>query len=264
VGMLDYSELTKKYAPWSMSKANLAKNCPLAFDFKYVRKIRGTTPVRSPAARIGTAVHQILETYLQGMDIKESVQRALVDNKLTTDEMDDVAAYVHNVMSFKNRLSDFQKRHSIAETHVEVRFGLTDDLQPAEFFGKNVFMRGVWDIAMRAGDHAIIVDHKTGLVPATPEAVFDKHGDQMKLYSIAGLNRFPGIKGSQTAFHFVMSEEIVFAKMVPAARIKDEYVPWYVNYLNNCSRDIPTKEARTGWLCKFCEYTHLCPKKRGP
>jgi RecB family exonuclease len=262
--MLDYSETTLKYAPWSMSKANLAKNCPLAFDHKYVRKAKGTTPAKSPAARIGTAVHQILELYLQDMDIKVAVQRALIDNKLTTDEKDDVASYVHNIISFKKRLSEFKERHSITETHVEVRFGMTDDLQPTEFFGKDVFMRGVWDIAMRAGNHAVIVDHKSGLCPSSPEAAFEKHSDQMKLYSIASLHRFPGIEGAQTAFHYVMSEEIFFAKTVTASQIQNSYVPWYVRYLNDCSRDITTKEARTGWLCNFCEFTHLCPKKRNP
>lgn len=264
VGMLDYSELTQKYAPWSITKANLAKTCPLAFDFKYVSKAKGTTPAKSPAARIGSAVHQVLELYLQDMDIKDAVQRALIDNELTTDEKDEVASYVHNIISFKGRLSKYKKKHNISEVHIEVRFGMTDDLKPTEFFGKNVFMRGVWDIAMRAGDHAIIIDHKSGLCPSSAEAAFDKHGDQMKLYSIASLHRFPGIIGAQTAFHYVMSEEIFFGKTITTTQIQDQYIPWYVSYLNDCSKDITTKEARTGWLCKFCEFTHLCPKKRTP
>lgn len=262
--MLDYSDSTLKYAPWSMSKANLAKNCPLAFNMKYVNKVRGATPAKSPAARIGTAVHQVLETYLQDMDIKESVRRALIDNKLTTEEMDDVASYVHNIMSFKKRFMAYKKKHNVSETHIEVRFGMTADLKPAEFFGKDVFMRGVWDIALRTGDYAVIVDHKSGMCPSSAEAAFEKHGDQMRLYSIASLHRFPGMVGAQTAFHYVMSEEIFFGKLVTATKITNEYIPWYVKYLNDCSRDVDTKEARTGWLCKFCEYTHLCPKKRNP
>ena len=262
--MLEYSDLTKEYAPWSMSKANLARTCPLAFDWKYVSRVRGKTQARSPAARIGTAVHQVLELYLQGTDLQTAVQRACIDNKLTTNEMDDVVSYVHNIMSFKNRLEKFKKRHKISEVHVEERFGFTEDLRPTGFFAKDVFMRGVWDIAMRAGDHAVIIDHKSGMAPADTSSVFDKHGDQMKIYSIAGLNKFPGIQGSQTAFHYVVSEEIVFADMVPVSKIQNKYIPWYVDHLNRCSRDIPTKEARTSWLCNFCEFTHMCPKKGNP
>lgn len=260
--MLDYSELTRKFAPWSISKANLAKNCPLAFDFKYVRKVRGTSRAKDSAARIGTAVHQVLELYLQKKDIKEATRRAFIDNELTTEEMDEAASYTHNIVSFKERLSKFKERHKVSKTFIEARFGMTADLRPTEFFGKDVFVRGVWDISMIAGKYAIIIDHKSGMCPSNTEEIFKRYGDQLKLYSIAALNKFAGIAGIQTAFHFVMSEEIVFSKTITASQVREKYIPWYVQFLNECSSDIPTREARPSWFCKFCEYANLCPRKR--
>lgn len=259
--MLDYSELTRRYAPWSLSKAKLAKNCPFSFDCRYVRKLRGIAPPKGSAGRIGVAVHQVLEVYLQGDSIKEAVRRAFADNELTTNEMDDVMSYMHNIVSFKDRLTKYKQRHNIIETHVEVRFGMTNDLKTAQFFGKNVFMRGVWDIAMRTQEHAVVVDHKSGMLSSDTD-VFERYGDQLKLYAIAALDRFPGIKGVMSAIHYVMSEDIIFSPMISTRKIREQYVPWLADYLNNCSRDIETKEARVGWYCQFCDYTHVCPEKR--
>jgi len=247
-----------------MSKAALARNCPLAFNLKYVDKVKAKVKASSAAGRIGTAVHQVLENYLKGTDIREAIRKAFIDNKLTTNEMDEVAGFAHNIIAFKKRLETFKTKHRIVEVDVEVRFGFDQDLRPTKFFDDHVFMRGVWDLAMRAGNHAIIIDHKSGAKPSTDKDVFDKHGDQMRIYSIAALNRFPGIVGVQSAFHYVGAEDIVFGQMVSSETIRNQFVPWYIDHLNSCAEHIPSRAARTGWFCSFCEYVPMCPVKGAP
>jgi len=256
------SELARKYAPWSMSKAGLAENCPFAFDLKYVTRSRGKVPPRSSAGAIGRAVHQVLESLLKGApisEIKKEMFRAVVNEKLTTPEIEDVMGYTHNIKSFIKRLDAYRDKHGIDDTLVEGRFCFTHDFSTTKYFGKDAFFRGVWDVAMRADKHLIILDHKSGEAGNT-EKVLERYDKQRRFYSIAALCKFPEIEGVHTAFHYVQSEEIIWAKeMDSVRRIKNEYIPWYIDYLNRCATEVTTKATRKGWHCSYCDYTHICP-----
>ncbi len=261
---VEFTKLTLAHAPWSMSKANLAKSCSLAFDLKYVKRVRGKTPPRSSAGSIGRAVHQILEALLKGTpasEIKNEIFRAAVDERLTTPEIEDVMGYTHNINAFLKRLDAYRKKHGITEIDVEERFSFSQDFVPVKYNGPAAFFQGVWDIAMLAGDRVILLDHKSGEL-GNPDKVLDRYDNQRRFYAIAALKRFPGIKGVHVAFHYVQSEEIIWAKeMDTLKRIRDEYIPWYVMHLNECSENIPAKSPQKGWQCSFCNYTRICPIK---
>lgn len=261
---IEFSDLTLAHAPWSMSKAGLASNCSFAFDLKYVRRVRGKTPPRSSAGAIGRAVHQVLEALLKGAPISEmknEIFRAVIDEKLTTPEIEDVMGFSHNIKSFIKRLDTYKEKHAIddANTVVEGKFCFTKDFLPAKYMSSAAFFRGVWDVVMLAGDRAIILDHKSGDM-GNPDKVLDRYDNQRRFYAIAAMNRFPGIKAVHTAFHYVQSEEIIWAKEADTAgRINNEYIPWYKDYLNRCSAEITAKIPRKGWHCSFCNFTHICP-----
>jgi hypothetical protein len=259
---IEFSKLALEHAPWSMSKASLADNCPFGFDLKYVKRVRGKMPPKSSAGAIGRAVHQVLENHLRGLpvdEMKNQIFRASVDEKLTTPEIEDVMGYARNILSFLKRLETYKERHSIEKMFVETKFSFSRDYTPTKYNGEGEFFKGVWDLVMRVGNVAIIVDHKSGEVKE-PDKVLEQYDNQRRFYAIAAISHFPGVEEVQTAFHYVQSEEIIWAKEIDTIRrIRKEFIPWYVDHLNRCAEKIPTRRPQKGWQCSFCNYTHLCP-----
>lgn len=259
---IEFSDLTLKHAPWSMSKANLARNCSLAFDLKYVKHVRGKRPPRSAAGSIGRAIHQILEALLKGVplsEIKGEIFRASIDERLTTPEIEDVMGYTHNIAAFLKRLDAYKEKHQVTKTAVEERFSFSRDFLPVEYNTPDTFFRGVWDLVMHIGDELVILDHKSGEL-GNPEKVLERYDNQRRFYAIGALNQFPDLKNVHVAFHYVKVEEIVWAKERDSAkRIRDEYIPWYIAHLNQCTENIPSRSPQKGWHCSFCNYTRMCP-----
>ena len=62
----------------------------------------------------------------------------------------------------------------------ELKFGLTAEWEPADFFGRDVWMRGVWDLVSLESRGVRVVDHKTG-------KVYPETTDQLRLYAAAAL-----------------------------------------------------------------------------
>ena len=172
--------------------------------------------------------------------MKERILRAVVSEKLTTPEIEDVLGYAHNIKSFVKRLDVYKAKHAIAskDTLIEGKFCFTKDFLPTKFNGPDAFFQGIWDVVMTSGDRAIILDHKSGQM-GNPEKILERYDKQRRFYAIAALNRFPEIQAVQTGFHYVQEEEIIWAKEEDGAkRIRDEYIPWYIDYLNQCSAQI--------------------------
>lgn len=78
------------------------------------------------------------------------------------------------------------------EKFAEMKFGLTKDLAPTEFFGDDVWVRGVLDLTIVQGDTAIVLDWKTGKPKADPS--------QLELFSAATLALYPTVTTVKSAF----------------------------------------------------------------
>lgn len=48
------------------------------------------------------------------------------------------------------------------DKHCEVKYGLTRDMQPVDFFAPNVAIRGLADLTIRRPDVSVVVDYKSG------------------------------------------------------------------------------------------------------
>lgn len=277
-----FSPAAKQFAPWSMSKAESAKQCSFAFNLKYLKRIKGTAPPTSAASRIGKAAHEVLEGVLKdesGAPLKQIarlINKAKIDHELTSYEIEEVMALTHAIANFYQRLTKYREGKGVTDTLVEYRFGLRADLAPTSFWGapipnagvdergrpvKDVFFRGVWDLLMLASGYAVILDHKSGVPPKDVSDMKAHYAHQLNLYAVAALSLFPEIKGVQSALHFLQSEEIIWGDMVTADEIRGRLIPWYVNYINQSAAAVETNVAKKGWYCEFCEYTSLCPLK---
>lgn len=279
----EFSEEAIRFAPWSMSKAKSATNCGLAFNLRYVQKIKGTTPPASPAERIGKGAHLVLEEFIKlatredpRAKLAQLIAKASVDFKLTSPEIEELTALAHNINNFRNRLDAYRVNKGVTETRVERRFGLRQDMTPTTFWGKidpalgvdtngkpikDIFFRGVWDLIMQASGYVIILDHKAGTPPKEIDTTRERHGDQLKLYAVAALCLYPELIGVQSGIHYVQNEEIIWDDMLSAEKIREELIPWYADFLNTAGAAATTTAPKIGWYCSFCEYVERCPLK---
>jgi len=269
-----------RYHPWSMSKAQLAKNCSYAFGLKYVDRVKGVVQEDSAAGRIGKAAHEALESVIKAKTVtalKRALVKATVDHKLTTTEIEELTSYTHNIASFHERLLRYVEKKNVTEMSVERRFGLRVDMRPTSFWGKelvgssankdergrprkDVFFRGVWDLVLTTHGHTIIIDHKSGAVPQKIEDAISQHDHQLKLYAVAALILFPQTLGVQSALHYLQSEEIIWeGSMRSAQQIREELFPWYIEYINQAAGAVAARRPSKGWYCAYCEYTDSCP-----
>lgn len=90
---------------------------------------------------------------------------------------------------------------------VEYKFGLTKDLLPTEFFGANVWVRGVLDLSVVRPDEAVILDWKAGKRKADM--------DQLKVFAMSGFSLWPYVKRIKTGYVWLQSGQLdaeVFSK----------------------------------------------------
>lgn len=74
----------------------------------------------------------------------------------------------------------------------EHKFGLTHALKPTEFFGKDVWVRGVIDLSVMRSKSATVLDYKTGK-PKTD-------GDQLKLFAAVTFALYPHLERVTTGY----------------------------------------------------------------
>ena len=257
---LNYSDAAIRFAPWSLSKAHTAIHCPFKFKLQYIERLSIKGLPRARSTMLGIATHEALEWVLRGKhSLQEALRRAAIKSELTSVEMDDLFALSHNIENFLQRLAKFKKVKSVTEQFVEYRFALTKDLEPTEYWGDNVFVRGVWDLCLRAqGKYLIIIDHKTGYVGGV-----EAHEDQLNMYAIAGLHTFDNVRGVQSALNYIKDDSgVAWADMHSAQYIEETLTPWFAKFINRAAEAAERTKAKKGFWCSYCEYTEQCPLKQ--
>lgn len=255
--VMTFSKFIEQYGPWSLSKLEVARNCGHRFWLKYVEKKKEQVAIR-PEGRVGAAAHKAIELVLKGEIPKRAFTVAAVDNKLTTNEIDDLMTFQETIDGFLKRIDKFKSTRPVNKQFVEFQFGLSKDLKQTTFFAKDVFIRGVWDYGLHLqSDDLILIDHKSG----QPSTEIDKHKDQLNFYSLAGRIMYPTIRGVQSALHYLRNGSIVWGKYTSVKEIDKELVQWFIDYLNSTGAGF-VKEPRPGWYCNYCGYPS-CPLHPG-
>jgi hypothetical protein len=163
-------------APWSFSRIKAFDTCPKQFYHTYI--LKEFPYEETDATRYGNEFHKAAELFIRdGKPIPERFAFAR-----TT--LEALAA-------------------KPGDKHCEYKFGLTRDLQPCSFFAKNVWFRGVIDLAIIDGDRAFIVDYKTG-----KSARYAETG-QLELMALAVFKFFPEVKKVNAGLLFVVADEFI-------------------------------------------------------
>lgn len=91
------------------------------------------------------------------------------------------------------------------EKHCELKLGLTEDLHPCDFFGKNVWWRGVADLVVMSpcGTKARLIDYKTGKNSKYVDM------EQLDLLSAALFLHYPKLTTIRAGLLFVILNEMV-------------------------------------------------------
>lgn len=252
-----------KHVAWSLSKAQLALNCSLSYDWKYKKRRKGFR-ITKGAGRIGTAVHFALEQMLLGkvLNVEDALRMGCNQGDLTVPEVHQAYDFTGNIQRFVDRFATWKERLNVDDddVYVEKRVGITKDYTACKFFDKQVWFRGVWDLAaiLRQSERTVMVitDHKTG----APADNTDKYEDQFRCYAVTAPVFFPEVTHIRCQIHYVKTGDIVpREKMYTVEEITTELRPWLNQFVAKAEKAKEQSTPCQGWWCDYCSYKPWCP-----
>lgn len=211
---------------WSYSKIKSFENCPKQF---YHTNVLKEFPFQDTTATIyGKEFHTACELFIR-------------DGKALPPQF----SFMEETMQ---RLAAMP-----GDKHCELKMGLTADLEPCDFFAKDVWFRGIADLIVIDGETARYVDYKTGKS--------SKYADtgQLQLMALAVFKHFPQVKKVKGALLFTIANDMVKQDY----SVTDEGVlwkPWVQKYAAlQKATETGVWNPRPSGLCKkHCPVTE-CP-----
>lgn len=220
-----------KPAPWSHSRLSAFENCPRQYYETTVAKTVQET--KGEATIWGEEVHKHFENRLgEGIPLPPALE-------------------MHE--DFMQVLDNFP-----GEKLVEARIALNTKLEPCEFFGSDVWYRGVIDYGKIHENFAHLIDHKTG-------KSHNKFG-QLKLFALHTFAAYPQVDEVRCDYYWTQSKSTSGATytrdMIPD--LWQQFVPSLKQYAEAYITD--TWQPRQSGLCAgwcpvtTCEFWR--PKRR--
>lgn len=253
-----------KYAPWSISKANLLVLCGQQFEHKYVTKAKEVR--KSSSSRVGVVAHSLLEAELTkpGQELVALLDATREKDALTTEEYREVLTRIPAIADFGKRIRKFKEANGVKQELIEHKLAIKSDFTRTTFFDNGGLLRGVLDHGMITQDNVMIVlDHKSGRKKPMSE-----HSTQFYAYMLMVVANFP-VSAVQCGINYIGSQTVDwFPKQngESGAWSREDISklqPWLATYLNNSSSKLRMIEEHavlpeTGWQCEFCGYVDSC------
>jgi len=187
-----------KAAPWSFSRIKAFEQCPKQF---YHEKVLKQYPfIQTEAMIYGNQFHKACEDYIgKGEPLPE------------------------RFMYIKDALDKLNQREGVKIC--EQRLGVTANLEPCTFGARNVWFRGIVDLAILDEDSGIgwIIDYKTG-----KSAKYADKG-QLELMALAIFAHYPKITSIRAGLLFVVANKLVKETYEVADRA-NLWEKWSSNY----------------------------------
>lgn len=140
--------------PWSHSSINQFETC--GRQYEEIKVLRNFQDQKNPASLWGDEFHKAAERWLKGMaDLPADLD---IDARLAHLALSD--ALPANMVQYEGYLKQFITRPGI--TLAEQEYAINRQLQPCEFFGADVWGRGIIDVLTLLDNVAWVDDHKTG------------------------------------------------------------------------------------------------------
>jgi hypothetical protein len=155
----------KLKSPWSYSSLSAFLKCPRQFDL--VRNKKVVKDQGNEATVWGSRVHDALEHRIK--------------------DRTPMPAGLERFESVAQELESWSD-----DWITEEKFGLTENLEPTDFFARDVWCRGVLDVYTVRGNRAFVADYKTGKM--RPDM------SQLKLFAAAIFHKYQHVDKIKTAF----------------------------------------------------------------
>ena len=203
---------------WSYSALKEYLNCPKQYqELKVLKRYEKST---SEQMLYGTEVHKALEDYVRdNVPLAKNYQRfkGIVDVLITIE----------------------------GAKYPEHKVAITKDKQPCDFDDPNRWVRGIMDLLIIDGDHAFIVDYKTGS---------NRYPDpkQLRLMALMTFIHFPEVQKIKGGLLFVMHNSFISEEYT-----RDEVNTSWGHFTPSLARLSHSYESDT-WvpnptpLCKYC------------
>ena len=129
-----------------------------------------------------------------------------------------------------------------------MKMGLTEDLEPCDFFAKNVWWRGIADLVVvnKEKGLAYSVDYKTGKNARYADT------KQLDLVATAIFKYFPEVKRVKSGLLFVVSNEFIRAEHEADSIDKYLDAPRQLLARLDNAMENDVWNAISGPLCRFC------------
>jgi len=249
------SQFVLEHAPWSVSKADTAKECPKKFWFAYVVKEKRKTNVD---ALVGKAAHKALEYALSGRSVSKSIDFAIEEYELTSPEIERMWAFLPAMEHFLRKFRFYCEKHGTHEPKLEQKLAvdLEGNIVKNFFDNENAFLRGVVDISVRFASkpYGLVIDHKTGR-----ERTLRYYAKQFLAYQILLKAHHPELTRIMSGVNWLKSDRIELGKFIDVPDVL-ALMNKFVAFLNEATQDCTDFSVyRTSRLCDWCDYKSKCP-----
>ncbi len=250
------SDFVRQYAPWAITKINVAAQCPHKFHLQYDVKKKMGLPTSS-AALIGRAVHTLLEQIVRGHRLDVARKMAVEGHKLTTNEIEAVDGFIPAATQFLSRINAYRQRLNMGPLQPEKKWAIGFDGKPRGYWSKNVFLRGAVDVHAIFQDKpfALVLDHKTGKWKELKEYRW-----QFAAYKLLLKAHKPEVQKVQTGINHLFTETVDMSKGLDDVRDISAMLDDFMRYVNEQTRTAYNHNiTRRGPLCDWCDYKTICP-----
>lgn len=229
-----------KLMPLSFSRLSTFEQCPAQFDYLYVSKRVQSTS--NEAADYGDRVHKVLEAYgLLASDEERIVMRAkaALEEKSTLEQW---GGLVDKILARPG------------EKYFEYQMAVNRQLQPVDWFAKDVWIRSIADVLVVDGDTAYCLDYKTGKIKDNPT--------QLQLFAAMVMWLFPQVNTVKTSFIWLKFNETTNAKY--ERRFLDSLWRALEPRFDKVQEviDLGVFDTKPSGLCPWCPAKGFCPDAR--
>ena len=163
---------------WSYSSLSLFQQCPK--KYYHLRVVKDCKDPETDAIRYGKLLHEAAEFYIKN-GVPLPAQFSFIQPQL-------------------DRLKVLGEGGQFL---CEYKMGLTRDLEPCDFFAKDVWWRGVADLIIVKDKKAYVLDYKTGKSSRYADT------KQLEIMSLALFKHMPQIERIKAGLLFVVADDFV-------------------------------------------------------
>lgn len=226
--------------PLSFSRLSTFESCPAKFDYLYVTK--SVKDQDNEFTIYGTRVHEALESYGRALASSQSAAEAIGALEGADDDVRRHFGIVERIIGLGGA------------AYFEHQMALSRDKKPCDWFGADVWIRGIADVLVVRDSTAWCIDWKTGKPKDNPT--------QLQLFAALVFAHFPAVEEVRTSFVWLNHDDATNA--VYQRRMADHLwlalEPRFSRVQDTVDLGVyPTKPSG---LCRYCPAKSVCGDAR--